>query len=348
MTGPVRPYRLLALSGGGLNGAFGIGVLNGWSESGTRPPFDVVTGTSAGAMIATFEFLGPQYDDLLRREGVGLVTSDILHRRSVFVLPFADAVFSSHPIEHRLERLITPELLREVATAHAAGRRLYVGTTNLDTRRFVIWDMGAIASRGTPAAVDLYRRIILASASIPGAFPPVRIPVEIDGNTYEELHADGGLSEGVFFRPFMVEELNRLNGRSGPTAVPGSTLYVISHWKMYSNPSCVRPFLPSLLSTATWANLHSKVRGDLARVYLECLRAGVEYRATAIPEDLPVRNELLRLNRNEQEELFEAGRTIGAGGPTGPEWRDHPPGYDIGDQSRPRTGTVFVTRQAEK
>ncbi|MBX9584453.1 MAG: patatin-like phospholipase family protein, partial [Gemmataceae bacterium] len=202
-----RPYTFLALSGGGMYGAFGAGLGAGWTETGARPQFDVVTGISVGSLIAVFLFLGPRYDDLLRDEVVGVSRSDLLRLRLIATVPFAGALFNTAPIERRIERAYTPRVLAEVAAAHAAGRRLYVGTTNLDTRRLVVWDMGAIASQGTPEAYALFRRVLLASSSIPGAFPPVRLPVEVNGRRYEELHVDGGVSDEVFFRAFMVADL---------------------------------------------------------------------------------------------------------------------------------------------
>src|SRR5262249_45322760 len=230
-----RPYHFLALSGGGLYGAFGVGVLLGWTETGTRPPFDVVTGISTGGLIATFAFLGPQYDSVLGTYAQGVALSDVLRRRSVLSLPFADALYSSERLRRKIDEAVTPQVLAEVAQAHAAGRRLYIGTTNLDTRRLIIWDMGEIASRGTPEALELYRAVVLASSSVPGGFPPVRIPVEIDGRCYEELHVDGGASDEVIFRSFMVTDANRLAGLSGAWAPPGSTLYVISNGKIYAD-----------------------------------------------------------------------------------------------------------------
>jgi len=339
-----RPYQFLALSGGGLFGSFGVGVLAGWTESGTRPQFDVVTGISTGAMIATFAFLGPEYDDVLRKEAVGLTARDIIRRRSVLVIPFADAVFNARPLERSIERVIKPELLAEVAKAHAAGRRLYVGTTSLDARRLVIWDMGAIAARGTPEAVELYRQIILASGSIPGAFPPVRIPVEIDGCCYEELHVDGGVCDEVLFQPFMVAERNRAAGVSGAQAPPGSTLYVVNNGKMYVDPTCVRTNLIPQLSAAARTTFYAKARDELFRIYLVCLESGVAFRTTAVPQELEVGTDALGLDRADQERLYEVGRGIGHVTPAGAAWRDLPPGTEPSEQTLPRSGTKFRSR----
>jgi hypothetical protein len=340
-----RPYHFLALSGGGLYGSFGVGVLCGWTEAGTRPQFDVVTGISTGALMATFAFLGPEYDGHLRENMIGVTRGDIARTRSAFRIPFADAVFSSRPLARRIEVVITPEMVWEVGRAHAAGRRLYIGTTNIDTRRLVIWDMGAIAAQGTPESVALYRAIILASSSIPGAFPPVRIPVEIDGKKYEELHVDGGVSDEVIFRALMVADLNRMRGGAGWWAPPGSTLYVISNGKLYADPTCVSPVRVFRLVTSSFRSIiYGKMRDELYRIYLNCLETGVEFRLTAIPKDFRVSSTgSLQLPKSDQQRLFETGRQIGQAGGCCPVWRDLPSGTDPDEQASPRSGTRFAT-----
>lgn len=340
-----RPYKFLALSGGGLYGSFGVGVLTGWTESGTRPTFDVVTGISTGALMATFAFLGPAYDGLLRDNFIGITRGDIARNRSVFRIPFADAVFNSRPLAERIEQVITPEIIAQVGQAHRDGRRLYIGTTNIDTRRLVIWDMGAIACRGTPESAALYRDIILASSSIPGAFPPVRIPVEIDGKVYEELHVDGGVSDEVIFRAFMVADLNRMHGGAGGWAPPGSTLYVVSNGKLYADPECVSPVRVFRLVSASFRSMiYGKTRDEMYRIYLNCLETGVDFRLTAIPQHFRVSTSgSLQLPRDDQQRLFDIGRRIGTAGGCCPIWRDVPPGTDPDEQALPRTGTRFAT-----
>ena len=174
---PGRPYHFLALSGGGLYGSFGAGVLVGWTEAGTRPAFDVVTGISTGSLIATFAFLGPEYDRVLMKYAGGIERKDYLRLRPVARIPFRDAVFSSDPMARSLAAEITPEVLCAVAREHAAGRRLYVGTSNLDTRRLTIWDMGAIAARdpGGPGPVPgRGARFLLGAGGVPAGSDPGR------------------------------------------------------------------------------------------------------------------------------------------------------------------------------
>ncbi len=57
---PALELELLGISGGGENGAFGAGLLNGWTERGDRPEFFLVTGISTGALSAPFAFPGCQ------------------------------------------------------------------------------------------------------------------------------------------------------------------------------------------------------------------------------------------------------------------------------------------------
>ncbi|MBN9520640.1 patatin-like phospholipase family protein [bacterium] len=338
-----RPYQFLVLSGGGMYGAFGIGVLDGWTDTGARPEFDAVTGISTGALMATFAFLGPRYDAQLYEAMVGIHRNELIGLRPI---PFlGDALFHNRPIRHRLERYITPQVIAEVAAAHAAGRRLYVGTTNLDTRRLVIWDMGEIASRGTPESVELYRTILLASASVPVAFPPVRIPVEVDGRHYEELHVDGGACDEVVFRPFMVADLNRANGIPGCVAPAGSVLYIVSNGKLYAEAACVRPRILSLLNASFRSVIYGKSRDELYRIYLNCLETGVMFRATAVPQDLYLGGSGggLDLDDETQTRLFQAGLELGRRPGVGVDWLDLPPGAELHEQEMPRSGTRFMT-----
>ena len=337
------PYHFLALSSGGLNGAFGVGVLKGWSESGTRPPFDVITGISAGAMMSTFAFIGPQHDDLLAELIVGVKRQDFLRRRSLLgVIPGA-SLYTSRRLAQKIEKVITPAILCEVAAAHRAGRRLYVATTNLDTGSLKIWDMGAIASRNTPASATLYRQIILASSSVPLAFPPVKITIDIDGVPYEELHADGGACDEVIFRSYMVGDLNRARGIPGAMAPLGSTLHILNNGKLYSQPGCVKGFF-QIVGAATKSILYHKSRDELHRIYLTCLLTGVKFHSTEVPRDLDVSSNSLSLSEDEQRLLFETGRRFGPRAMIGGEgWRDTPPGSDPALEELPRAGTHFAS-----
>ncbi len=338
-----RPYNFLAISGGGLYGAFGAGVLFGWEENGTRPQFDAVTGISIGSLMATFAFLGPQYDHVLRKNTSGIALDDLVRRRSILTIPFTDAIFSSDRLSKKIDEAFPDSVLCDVAKAHATGRRLYVGTTNLDARKLVIWDMGAIASRGTPEAYALYRKVSLASCSVPGAFPPVHISVQIDGKTYEELHGDGGASEEVIFRPFMVTDLNRAAGRPGMIAPPGSTLFMIGNGKLYADPECVSPRIFPQVKAGVRSIIYAKGRDEFYRIYLNCLETGVDFRLTAVPDSVPLGRSSLQLSAEDQIRLVSEGRKIGLTAPFGPGWLDVPPGADPTGHALPRAGTCFTS-----
>jgi predicted patatin/cPLA2 family phospholipase len=223
------PENFLALSSGGDDGAFAAGLLVGWSARGDRPVFNVVTGVSAGALVAAFAFLGSRYDDVLRTVASRIESRDIFHSRNLVAAFTSDGLADDRPLAALIEKYVTADVLREVARAYAIGRLLFIGTTNLDARQPVVWDMGAIAARGDAAALDLFRKVVLASASIPGVFPPVMIDVEVDGKRYQEMHVDGAVTKQVFlFRSSFTKEL------SEPTAAGERErhLYVIRNGRV--------------------------------------------------------------------------------------------------------------------
>ena len=199
-----QPRNYLSISGGGADGAFGAGLLKGWSESGTRPEFWAVTGISTGALIAPFAFIGSDYDDELESLYTTLSTSDLVKKRSLIAGLTSDAFGDTAPMREVLQKHIDAEMIEEIAQEYARGRRLLIGTTNLDAKRPVIWNIGAIAAVGTDESAQLIRDVILASASIPGMFPPVRITARIGDEEYDELHVDGGVSSQVFLYPAQV------------------------------------------------------------------------------------------------------------------------------------------------
>jgi len=172
---------LLALSGGGENGAFGAGLLCGWTASGTRPEFNMVTGVSTGALIAPFAFLGSGYDEQLRAVFTGLTPDELLKSRPYTAALFDDGMIDNAPLFLTISRHINEAMLAEIAAAYDKGRLLFISTTDLDAQLPVMWNIGAIAKSGHPRALDTVRRIMLASAAIPGAFPPTMFDVTLDG-----------------------------------------------------------------------------------------------------------------------------------------------------------------------
>src|SRR3954471_14450302 len=157
-----RTFDVLALSGGGSNGAYGAGVLAGWTKRGERPEFDIVTGVSTGALTAPFAFLGPSWDDRLTEAYTGKAAGKILKPRGLGML-FHPSVYSASGLKAVVDANVTDDLLQAVVAEHKRGRRLLIATTNLDTEETVIWDMGAIASRGDPTSRQLFKDVLVAS-----------------------------------------------------------------------------------------------------------------------------------------------------------------------------------------
>jgi hypothetical protein len=211
----------LAMSGGGADGAFAAGVLNGWTQSGKRPEFTVVTGVSIGALIAPYAFLGSKFDEELRNAITTITGADIFEDR-----PTHESFLDTWPLRRLIEKRVSPELVAGIAAEHKKGRRLLVVTTNVDAGRRVIWDIGAIAQKGDEAAVSLIRNVLLASSAIPGFFTPVLIDVEANGKKFQELHIDGSVTAPYFVAPEAVLE---------PTSklrLPATELYIVLNARM--------------------------------------------------------------------------------------------------------------------
>lgn len=235
-----RPV-ILALSGGGADGAFGAGLLNGWSQRGDRPRFTVVTGASAGALIAPFAFLGSEYDAVLADVFSSGAFEGFLRFQGVRGL-FGTSLFEAAPLRQLIAKHVTPEVIAAVAREYRAGRRLYIVSTQLDAQRTAIWNMGAIASSVDPRAPELFRQVIEASASIPGIFSPVLIDVEAQGRRFAEMHVDGGIITNILLVPEAMMVADRtimpagvrpqiyviLNSKLGPyfDVVPASTVRI--------------------------------------------------------------------------------------------------------------------------
>lgn len=332
-----KPGKFLVLSGGGMYGTYTVGVLSGWTTTGTRPQFDVVTGVSTGALIATYAFLGQQYDATMVRLYTSVTDRDIYRRRPIAAVLWSDSAASSAPLKKLIDAQVDDEIIAAVAQAHTEGRRLYVGTTNIDTRRLVIWDMGAIASSGRPDAKELYRKILLASASVPGFFPPVPIDIEVNGRTYTEMHVDGGATTGLFLRASTLH-LPPEALKAGKQPLAGSDVYVIDAGKLYADPTCIHRRTIRIGGSALTSLVYSQTRGELFRIYTLCKLGGMNYHLASIPEDFKLGSDSMSFDRTEMRRLYNAGVAVTTDGRA---WRDTPPGILPEEQSRPRTGTQF-------
>lgn len=296
----------LALSGGGSKGAFGAGFLNGWSAAGTRPEFKIVTGVSTGALIAPLAFLGSQYDDRLREGYTTITTKDILDRRGLLKFPVlavmtGESIAGTRPLEKMIKAMITPQILEAVAQEHAKGRRLYIGTTNLDAQRLVAWDMGAIAKSGQPDAIDLFRKVMLASASIPGEFPPVYFTVELDGQRYDEMHADGGVIAGLFgYGPALFDE-PQISGRC--------SLYILKNGKLDIEPQPVERSFFAIVGRSLETLMKAQSWNDMVRLYNQAQRDNVDFHYAAIPYDFVSEGEEM-FDLEEMNRMYDLGYRI--------------------------------------
>jgi predicted acylesterase/phospholipase RssA len=333
-----KPFNVLVLSGGGAYGAYSAGVLAGWTEAGTRPAFDVVTGVSTGALVATLAFLGPDRDPDLKRFYTSLSDRDLYVRRASVSALWGDALADSKPLERLIEKEVTAEMVRAVGIEHAKGRRLYIGTTHLSSRRLVVWDMGAIAARGEPGDVALFRRVLLASAAIPGFLPPVSIPVEVDGKKTEEIHVDGGVSASLFFRsPHVARDRA---AELGEKPLAGSNLYIVVAGKLFADPAPVKPRFLSIVQSSISGLLYAQTRGDLFQLYALSMATGMNYRLAAVPADMAVPAAATSFDPVAMGRLYEAGRRQAG---TAGVWRETPPGNRPGEEVPVRGGAKLGT-----
>ncbi len=263
---PSTPGPWLALSTGGGDGAFGAGLLNGWSESGKRPEFSVVSGVSTGALMAPFAFIGPAQDSGLKRAYTEYNAGDIFED-----VKTPESLVDTWPLKRLIAKEVTPELLAQIADGHKRGRRLFIATTNLDAQRGVIWNMGAIAAKGDEAALKLFRDILGASTAIPGLFPPVLIDVEANGKKTQEMHADGGLTAQVFVAPESM-----LNTAS-TTKLPASELYLIANSRLSADFQLTDRSLIFVLGHSINVIVQSMLRVGIDRAYGAAKRSGVPF-----------------------------------------------------------------------
>jgi len=315
-----RPATYLALSGGGANGAFGAGFLKGWSESGTRPEMVIVAGISTGALIAPYAFLGSSYDDDLERLFTNMATGDLVAERALIRGLFSDALYDTRRLRDMLRWEIDEHMILEIAREYRRGRRLLIGTTNLDSKRPVIWNIGAIAQIGTQEANQLIRDVILASVSIPGVFPPVRIKVKVGDQVYDEIHVDGGVSTQVFIYPSQID-LQRAARDVGITGE--QTIYVIRNGYLSAHWSEVKLGLGSILISSLDTIIRTQGLGDLYRIYLGAVRDKARFKLAYIPDDFDVESDEL-FDPEYMRALFDFGYQQAL---HGYDWESSPPGF---------------------
>jgi len=276
-TGSLPPVNFLAISGGGENGAFGAGLIVGWTKAGTRPTFKAVTGISTGALIAPFAFLGPAYDARLRAVYTTITGRDVLESRGIWGL-FQDAMADNAPLRRTVAKYFDQSVLDAIAVESKKGRLLLIGTTDLDARRPVIWDIGRIAESNQPGRLKLVQDILVASAAIPGAFPPTMIDVDVGGKRFQEMHVDGGASTQVFVYPPGLN-LSKLGGKRE------RHLYVIRNAHLDPDWAQVDRRTMTIAGRAISSLIQSQGVGDLYRIYLTTQRDGIDFNLAYIPQD---------------------------------------------------------------
>jgi hypothetical protein len=312
---PMPPANFLALSGGGANGAFGAGLLNGWTATGRRPSFNIVTGISTGALIAPFAFLGPDYDAILHELYTTMSADRLFRRRSVVAAFFGDALADATPLADMIDKYTDQKLLDAIGREYDQGRLLLVGTTDLDAQRPVIWNIGALATSRHPQALDLFRKILRASTAIPGAFQPVLIDVEIDGRKFQEMHVDGAAIVQLFLYPPSVEV-----GRLGTERARHA--YIIRNGRIDPDHAETEPRTISIAGRAIGAMLAASGSNDLLRTWFITRRDGVDYNLAFIGRDFDTSRQS-EFDPAYMQALYDYGYRWAR---SGPPWHKVPPG----------------------
>ncbi len=277
-----QPHNYLAISGGGANGAYGAGLLLGWTAAGTRPEFSMVTGVSTGALTAPFAFLGSAYDDQLKEVYTQTRTSDVAIKRNPLAVAMGDSMADTAPLKLLIAKYIDAEMIEAIAQEHLRGRRLYIGTVNLDAGRSVIWNIGAIAASEYAGKVELIHDLLRASSAIPVAFPPVLINVQVDGKTYDELHVDGGTGSQVFVYPAAID-WRAITEKLQVVGKP--QVYVIRNSFLDPDYQGIKRSVLPIASRTIDSLIRTQGIGDLYQIYALCERDGNDFNLAYIPSD---------------------------------------------------------------
>ena len=336
---PVKQPTVLALSGGGADGAFGAGLLTGWSARGTRPQFTFVTGASAGALIAPFAFLGAAHDETLRSVFASGEMANLLQSEGLGGL-FGAGLFKTAPLRELIARHVDAALLAAIAQEYRAGRRLYVVTTNLDAQRTAIWDMGKIAASGESGALDLFRNVLTASASIPGVFSPVLIDVEAQGRHFAEMHVDGGVTTNVLILPEAVLV-------SGTPVFPPDArpkVYIVMNGKLSPDFDVVKASTLPIVTRSFETSVRANTRNTLLASYQFAKGRNWEFNLTSVDPDYPKPNSI-GFDQAYMQQLFDYGHQRGRSGiiwqSTPSEFRPQPPRVAGGNVSQ-AGGSIFL------
>ena len=306
-----QDYTILALSGGGADGAFGAGVLNGWSDKGTRPNFDIVTGVSTGALMAALAFLGPEYDATIRTLYTSQ-TNDSIFRTKGFAGYFSDSLYDYTPLKNQIQSIITRSFLDRVAAEHAKGRRLYIATTNLDAGTQVIWNMGEIANGNRANAVLMFQKVLRASAAIPGFFKPVYIK-PVKGVQLRQAHVDGGLKEPILVSSFLFN-----------SKAKNKQIYLIVNGRMnqFEVESAVKPELSDIARKSITELTRSLLTTKVYQGYVRASHSNTKFNLAAIPDNVTPSKEALDFDPVRMKALYDVGYNLST---SSTPWMSEPP-----------------------
>ncbi|MBA2652595.1 MAG: patatin-like phospholipase family protein [Tatlockia sp.] len=322
-----KELNALALSGGGADGAFGAGLLYGWSKSGKRPVFHLVTGISTGALIAPFAFLGSDYDEQLKAIYTSLSDKHIFEYNNVFSIIFSyikpilrPSIASNKPLERVISKVINQSMLEQIKKEHLKGRRLFIGTTQLNAQRLVIWDIGAIAVIGGRDALNLVHKILLASSALPGIFPPQYFLVVANQKNYKEMHIDGGVVNQVMLYERAIVPFAQIYVNNKTNLI--KRLYIIRNSKVTPEWKNVIPLLHDILGRVILTLTKNQGIGDLYRLYAFAVRDHIDYNLAYIPNNFKQHSNTL-FDTKYMNNLFNLGEKLSI---KGYPWEKYPPG----------------------
>jgi predicted patatin/cPLA2 family phospholipase len=308
---------LLALSGGGADGAFGAGILNGWTETKQRPEFTIVSGVSTGALIAPFAFLGPEYDAVAKEIYTGGHAEQFVRAAHFTNVILDTGLISASSAKNIISQFVNARLLDDIAREHRKGRRLFVVTTNLDAQRPVLWDMGAIAASGRPDAPSVFSEVLAASASFPGVFSPVLIDVEADGLQFSEMHVDGGTTDPIFVAPEKL--LKSFAGGSSGSA--RKSIYMLINTKLEPGFEVTENTSLQIPGRALTTMVKTERRNNVLVAYDFARRNGFKFNLAYLPKDIPDTGSA-EFDTGYMRSLFKYGYELGR---SGEAWHPSPP-----------------------
>jgi hypothetical protein len=308
----------IALSAGGSDGAYGAGLLAGWSASGNRPEFALVTGVSSGALMAPYVFLGSRYDDQLRESYSSISAGDVFE-----VGGTPESLVDTWPLKETIATRVTPKLLEDIAAEHRKGRRLFVLTTNLDSERFVVWNMGEIAAGGDDNALKVFRDVLLASSSVPGMFQPTYLTVEANGRRFQEMHADGGVGAQFFVAP------ESLLTNASDYRIPATQLYILVNGKLTPDFAVNDRTTVAILGRSVSVAIKAAARTGIDRTYVAAKRSGVVFNLAYVDPGFTQQSKGL-FDRDYMQALYKRGFEHGK---NGKPFLDQPP--DLSNKPAP-------------